>query len=43
MECKNCKDRAICYNFIPSTNEINQKNMQQAYLRTLRCRRKLFG
>jgi hypothetical protein len=45
MNCRNCPDRDICMHFNLSLND-GQKNFGQlknAYLRTMRCRRKKFG
>jgi len=44
MQCSNCPDREVCYNFgsiSPSSRDYQQ--LKQAYLRTLRCRRQRFG
>jgi hypothetical protein len=45
MNCKNCPDREICFNFnlLIGKDSRNYNQLKDAYLRTMRCRRQKFG
>lgn len=45
MNCRNCQDREICYHFnvLVTDSQKNYRQMKDAYLRTMRCRRHKFG